>query len=51
MWTVQRALDGSPTSAGRISAEGWKYVQPSSEMNFYIGCNTLAKDRHGFISL
>lgn len=24
MWTVQRALDGCPTSVGRISSEGWK---------------------------
>lgn len=37
MWTVQRALDGCPTSVGRISSEGWKYVQPSLEMKLYIG--------------
>lgn len=27
MWTVQRALDGSPTSVGRSSNGSWKYVQ------------------------
>lgn len=50
MWTVQRALDGCPTSVGRISSEGWKYVQPSLEMKLYIGRHTLAKGRYGFIS-
>lgn len=35
-WTVQRTLDGSPTSAGRISNGRWTYVQRASEMAFYI---------------
>lgn len=34
--TVQRTLDGSPTSAGRISNRRWKRVQRASEMVFYI---------------
>lgn len=38
-WTVQRTLDGSPASAGRMSNEGWKHVQQALEMMFYItGC-------------
>lgn len=49
MWTVQRALDGSPTNVGRISNGSWKYVQRTLEMKFYIGCHTLAKGRYGFI--
>lgn len=36
MWTVQRPLDGSPTSVGRISNGGWKYVQRALKMVFYI---------------
>lgn len=50
MRTVQRALDGSPTSVGRSSNGSWKYVQRTLEMKFYIGCHTLAKGRYGFIS-
>lgn len=33
-WTVQRTLDGSPTSAGRISNGRWKRVQRALEMVF-----------------
>lgn len=43
-WTVQRTLDGSPTSAGRISNGRWTHVQRASEMVFLYKTDTCTSE-------